>query len=297
MPEEIKEDPKAPAAETGEPDGESKDQDGQPPTGPGEDRPTPEAQQDEPLIGGRFRRDQVEEIDRTVRYADTLTRELAARDRELESLRRLQAASAAPKETSDDEKVAVLKEKYKTGDLDETGYLDGVADIRLERKLKTQEAERRIMESMKRSDDALQTAFPAVFKPGWSQEKEEAQKFLETYKAEWGIDLTRTIDGSLRIKEHLEKTLGTRRERMAGAEQERNRLARVDRAVLGNDRGTRVDKEDKAKVELKPTLSQWYRETLTKQGVNLNDPEALKKFFKSATRETRERCLVNPDAV
>ena len=105
------------APETGEPEGSQgvEDTPSQLPESPPEETTSQETEE-EVLIGGRFRPDQVTEIDETIRYADRQRQENSELRARLEQVERNQAPQQEPRERTPEAEIADVRAMFEAGE-------------------------------------------------------------------------------------------------------------------------------------------------------------------------------------
>jgi hypothetical protein len=270
-----------------------------PDTGPDDvpppvDEPASEDDQQERLIAGKYRPDQLDEIEQRLTEADRMHRELAETNRRLQQL---EAERTQAQPQSAEERLETLRQQWEEGQITDEQYQDARIEIKASQVVDQRDQRSRLVSIRDKADAALTGAYPDFSVPG-TEINRAVQDIVTNYHTEWGIDLRQVPSGSAIVKDALDARFGPRDAARKGALQEATRTERVNRAINGTDRSRPSNQDGSPKeIRLKRDLTEGELKYLRHYGADLNDQEGLRAFFSTATRDVKERMLEDPSVV
>ena len=282
------------APETGEPEGSQgvEDTPSQPPESTPEETTFQETEE-EVLIGGRFRPDQVTEIDETIRYADRQRQENAELRARLEQVERYQAPQQAPRHVSPEAEIADVKALFEGGEIAESDYLEYLSDIKDRQRHRADAHARQAYAIQERANTSLQSEYPDYATAGTSQ-NEETVRFMGQWSQDYGEDLSKNPRGAAIVKKHLDSVFGAKEAEVRGRQNESQRRQRVSRHLDGVDRVGGSKEPDVPDLVLKGGVDRDMMKTL---GYDPDSQEDLRRFAGAAAPATMERMFKNPEAM
>jgi len=282
------------APETGEPEGSQgvEDTPSQSPESTPEET-TFQEPEEEVLIGGRFRPDQVTEIDETIRYADRQRQENAELRARLEQVERHQAPQQAPQERTPETEIADARALFEAGEIAEVDYLEHLSDIKDRQRHKADARARQTYAIQERANTSLQSEYPDYATAGTSQ-NEETVRFMGQWAQDFGEDLSRNPRGAAIVKKHLDSVFGAKEAEVRGRQNESQRIQRVSRHLDGVDRVGGPREPDMPELVLRAGVD---REMMKTLGYNPDNQEDLRRFAGAAAPATLERTFKNPEAL
>jgi hypothetical protein len=282
------------APETGEPEGSQgvEDTPSQPPESPPEETTSQETEE-EVLIGGRFRPDQVTEIDETIRYADRQRQENSELRARLEQVERNQAPKQELRERTPEAEIADVRAMFEAGEIAEVDYLDHLSDIKDRERHKVDAHARQAYAIQERANTVLQSEYPDYATAGTSQ-NEETVRFMGQWSQDYGEDLSKNPRGAAIVKKHLDSVFGARKAEVRGRQNESQRRQRVSRHLDGVDRVGGSKEPEVPDLVLKGGVDRDMMKTL---GYNPDSQEDLRRFAGAAAPATMERMFKNPEAM
>jgi len=224
------------APETGEPEGSQgvEDTPSQPPESTPEETTSQETEE-EVLIGGRFRPDQVTEIDETIRYADRQRQENSELRARLEQVERYQAPRQEPQERAPETEIADVRAMFEAGEIAEVDYLEHLSDIKDRQRHRVDAVAREAHVIQERANTSLRSDYPDYATAGTPQ-NEETVRFMGQWSQDYGEDLSKNPRGAAIVKKHLDSVFGAREAEVRGRKNESQRRQRVSRHLDGVDR-------------------------------------------------------------
>jgi len=282
------------APETGEPEGSQgvEDTPSQEPESTPEETTSQETEE-EVLIGGRFRPDQVTEIDETIRYADRQRQENAELRVRLEQVERHQTPQQAPQQVSPEMEIADVKALFEAGEIAEVDYLEHLSDIKDRQRYKVDARARQSHAIQERANTVLQSEYPDYATAGTSQ-NEETVRFMGQWSQDYGEDLSKNPRGAAIVKKHLDSVFGAREAEVRGRKNESQRRQRVSRHLDGVDRVGGPKEPEAPDLVLRAGVD---RDMMTTLGYNPDSQEDLQRFAGAASPATLERTFKNPEAL
>ena len=282
------------APETGEPEGSQgvEDTPSQPPESTPEETTSQETEE-EVLIGGRFRPDQVTEIDETIRYADRQRQENAELRVRLEQVERYQAPQQAPQQVSPETEIADARALFEAGEIAEVDYLEHLSDIKDRQRYKVDARARQAYAIQERANTVLQSEYPDYATAGTSQ-NEETVRFMGQWSQDYGEDLSKNPRGAAIVKKHLDSVFGAKEAEVRGRQNESQRRQRVSRHLDGVDRVGGPKESEVPDLVLRAGVD---RDMMTTLGYNPDSQEDLRRFAGAAAPATLERTFKNPEAL
>jgi len=280
------------APETGEPEGSQgvEDTPSQPPESTPEETTSQEAEE-EVLIGGRFRPDQVTEIDETIRYADRQRQENAELRVRLEQVERHQTPKQAPQQVSPETEIADVKELFEAGEIADVDYLEHLSDIKDRQRYRVDAQARQTYAIQERANTVLQSEYPDYATAGTSQ-NEETVRFMGQWSQDYGEDLSKNPRGAAIVKKHLDSVFGAKEAEVRGRQNESQRRQRVSRHLDGVDRVGGPKEPEAPDLVLRAGVD---RDMMTTLGYNPDSQEDLRRFAGAAAPATLERTFKNPE--
>tara|TARA_R110002020_G_scaffold367228_1_gene579152 strand:- start:86 stop:994 length:909 start_codon:yes stop_codon:yes gene_type:complete len=247
---------------------------------------------EEVLIGGRFRPDQVGEIDETVRYADYARRELADTKRELSYLK--QQSSVPPVQQqpkSIDEEYVDLQRRFNEGEIDESAYTIGTATLATRAENQRHQQQTAMQNTSQRAQSLLIDSYPNAFTPGSDQHRAVAE-IVQTHYQEFGEDLTQLPTGGIHIKRAMDAVYGPGKAADSARKREQSRATRVGQHLGGVDTSTPNGNEGKSLVIPQETKEMFK---------GMTDKQIVKALSLDKARGETDRLRnvygVDPDAV
>ena len=248
---------------------------------------------EEVLIGGRFRPDQVGEIDETVRYADQARRELADTKRELDYLRQQASGSQvqqqAPRTIDDD--FVELQRQFNEGEIDESTFTVGAATLAARAENNRNQQQAAVNNTSKRAQSVLVNSYPEVFQEG-SEHNKVVREIVRKHYTEFGEDLTQLATGGIHIKRALDAMYGPSKAADSARKREQSRSTRVGQHLGGVDTSTPNGNEGKSLVIPRETKEMFK---------GMTDKQIVKALSLDKARGETDRLRnvygVDPDAV